>query len=172
MLYYYHMPENKRANGFSLIEILIVIAIIGALATLGLAAFSNARLKARDTKRKNDINQIGRFLTFSCPLPDEGDGEYDLNQLIAELISKYPQYASSIPKNLKDPKTGTDINSNYKYIVADNASRCVLYANLENKNEPISLPSLNQPTPGGGKGVLETLTEGWNGSNKYFQVSN
>lgn len=45
-------------NGFTLIEILIVIAIIGILSSVILASLSIARKKARDTKRLLDMKQI------------------------------------------------------------------------------------------------------------------
>lgn len=44
-----------RHKGFTLIELLIVITIIGILATLATVLFNNALMKARDTKRKNDM---------------------------------------------------------------------------------------------------------------------
>jgi hypothetical protein len=119
----------------------------------------------------NDLNQIGRFLTFGCLMPDGGPGEYDLNQLIGEYRAKYPQYANQIPSNFKDPKTGTDENSNYKYLVTEN-NQCVLYANLENESQAVTLPGIFMPTPGGGKGVFGAPTTGPNGSKKYFQISN
>lgn len=158
-------------KAFTLIEILVVIGIIGLLAAIGFIALNPAKHKAGDAKRKNDINQIGRFLQFGCHTPDTGTGTYDLNELIEELKSKYPKYANQIPNNFKDPKTGTDTESNYKYTVNAEGD-CVLYANLENPEEDVTLPNLNVPTPGGGKGVLESSANGWNGTNKYFQVSN
>ncbi|MDP2708912.1 MAG: type II secretion system protein [bacterium] len=162
------MPHKN--NGFTLIEILVVIAIIGALAGLAYVYFGGATVKARDAKRLNDLNQIGRFLSFGCLTPEAGAGEYDLNLLIAEYAAKYPQYANNIPKNIRDPKTGTDAESNYKYIVtADN--KCVLYANLENAAAEVSLTGISQPAPGGGKGIFQGVA-GWNGSDKYFQLSN
>ena len=158
-------------KGFSLIEILIVIAIIGVLASVAFVALNNARLKARDTKRKVDLSQISRLLSAStCYLPDTGAGDYDLIDLVPGLIAKYPQsaqYASFLPK---DPKTGSETASNYRYeVTADN--HCVLYANFENKNETITLGSLTAPTPNAGNGVLRAINPGPNGTVIYYQIS-
>jgi prepilin-type N-terminal cleavage/methylation domain-containing protein len=157
--------------GFTLIEILVVIAIVGVLAVIAFVYFGGATVKARDTKRMSDLNQIGRFLSFGCLMPDGGAGEYDLNDLVEEYKIKYPQYANSIPENIRDPKTGSDDLSNYKYIV-DEEKNCVLYANLENDDAEVSLPGISEPTPGGGKGIFAASGIGWNGSSKYFAISN
>lgn len=161
----------KLIKGFSLIELLVVIAIISLLATIAFIYFGGARGQAGDAKRINDLNQIGRFLTFGCPIPDGGPGEYDLNELASEIKAKYPQYAKNIPNNFQDPKTGTKDKSNYKYIL-DSNNNCVLFANLENDETEIDLPALSEPTPRGGKGVFAAPAIGWNGTNKYFQISN
>lgn len=157
-----------KKRGFSLIEILVAITIIGLIAGLGMAAFGGARDKARDSKRKNDLAQIGRFLSFGCYAPDGGEGSYDLADIAAEVKLKNPQYAKMFP-SLMDPKSGSEAASNYIYIYsADN--KCAIYGNLENKDEKTSL-GLTAPTPGGGTGVLAG-PPGVNGTNIYFQVSN
>ncbi len=165
------MKREKYKQGFSLIEILVVIAIIGVLATLAFIYLGGVTAGARDTKRINDINQIGRFFSFGCLLPEAGAGEYDLNELIEEYKANYPQYANNIPKNIRDPKIGTDIESNYKYIVTA-SKKCVLYANLEDDKSEVSLPGISEATPGGGKGIFQAESNGLNGSNKFFQISN
>lgn len=165
------MKTKRCKKGFTLVELLVVMAIIGVLAALAFVYLGGATAKARDAKRMNDLGQIGRFLSFGCLLPEAGPGEYDLNQLIEEYKVKYPQYANSIPKNIRDPKTGTDMESNYKYIVIA-SNKCALYANLEDDKVKVSLPDITEPTPGGGKGVYQAAEAGWNNSDKYFQVSN
>jgi prepilin-type N-terminal cleavage/methylation domain-containing protein len=45
-------------RGFTLVEILVVIAIIGILASIIMASLSTARAKGRDAKRLSDIKQI------------------------------------------------------------------------------------------------------------------
>lgn len=51
-------PFSKKGAGFTLIELLIVIAIIGLLTSIVVASLGTARLRARDTKRVNDMNQV------------------------------------------------------------------------------------------------------------------
>jgi prepilin-type N-terminal cleavage/methylation domain-containing protein len=45
-------------TGFTLIEILVVISIIGILMAVGAVAFSNAQVSARDARRKADMKAI------------------------------------------------------------------------------------------------------------------
>ncbi|TSC96225.1 MAG: putative General secretion pathway protein GspG [Parcubacteria group bacterium Athens1014_10] len=54
--------KTKKILGFTLLEILISIAIIGLISTIALAQVSNAREKARDVKRKADLTQIAKAL--------------------------------------------------------------------------------------------------------------
>lgn len=50
--------KNKKNQAFTLIELLLVIAIIGILATIITAAITNARQQSRDTRRVADIATI------------------------------------------------------------------------------------------------------------------
>ena len=161
---------NKK--GFTLIEILVVVAIIGILSSVMLVYLSSARHKARDARRKLELSQIGRLLSTSCYLPDLGEGEYDIAEIIDEVLAKDPKYAEYLNVVPKDPRVGTNEETFYKYIVGDGGKKCVVYANLENDDEPVTLTNIFAPTPKGGTGVFESPSDGWNNSPKYFQVSN
>ncbi len=54
----------KTSRGFTLVELLVVITIIGILATVALVSLNSARLKARDAKRLGDVRQIALALEF------------------------------------------------------------------------------------------------------------
>lgn len=149
---------------------LIVIGIIGILATAVFIIISPARSSARDARRKIEINQIGQLLTLGCFVPSGGDGDYDLQTILDELKAKYPRYASQATP--RDPAKGTATESFYRYIVDSTTKKCSVYANLENANEKVTIPGMNSPAAGGGAGVWQATTPGWNGTDKYFQFSN
>ncbi len=165
--------RTNQCHGFTLLEMLVVLGIIGLLATFAVPASLSALARARDAKRKSTIAQIGRFLSAqACYRPDAGTGDYDLGQLFDEVKAKNPaigQFLSSVPR---DPRGGTDAITKYRYVTNEDASKCALYANLENANEEVTLVTLAAPTPGGGTGVLASPSPGPNGSNRWFQVSN
>jgi len=53
---------SRRIRGFSLIEILVVIAIISLLATLGVRAALNAREAGTVTKCRDNLKQMGQVM--------------------------------------------------------------------------------------------------------------
>ena len=161
------IPKNY---GFTLIEVMVTIVIIGLLAVASVVFLTPLRAKARDTKRIYELSQIGRFFSLNCYLPDSGAGVYDVADLIKNFKSDN-RYQGFFGTKFADPKSGNANRSNYTYIVTSE-KKCVLYANLENAKEKITLPDIDTPTPGGGTGVFASSTEGVNGTTIYYQVSN
>lgn len=53
---------KQKQSGFTIVELLIVIVIIGILATLVIVTFSGVQQKARDSERKTDINAVANVL--------------------------------------------------------------------------------------------------------------
>lgn len=48
----------KKQKGFTIVELLIVIVVIGILATLVIVTFAGIQKKGRDSQRQTDINAI------------------------------------------------------------------------------------------------------------------
>lgn len=50
--------QRKDQSGFTIVELLIVIVVIGILAALVITTFSGIQQKARDTKRQTDVRAL------------------------------------------------------------------------------------------------------------------
>ena len=77
--------QSAMKRGFTLIEILVTISIIGLLTMIGVTNFRVANQKAKDGRRQGDLEQIkaalelyrtdaGLYPTTSAWLPDIGGG--------------------------------------------------------------------------------------------------
>ena len=117
----------KNLKGFTLIEFLIVIAIIGVLAALLMANFVGIRQRSRDAQRKSDVRQIQSALE----LYRSDNGIYPLSAALSScggaLSLSGVTYMSKVPC---DPSTGTA----YTYTSAT-GSTYTLRACLENGND-------------------------------------
>src|SRR5262245_52927460 len=68
------ISRRIKRQGFSLLELLVVVAIIAILLTLLLPPLASARRKARSTQCQNNLKQLGlatrMYLDDQLPWPD------------------------------------------------------------------------------------------------------
>jgi len=108
-----------KNKGFTLVEMLIVVAIIGILSSMVIVGLGSARAKARDSRRISDIRQIQNALEIY----------YSENRNYPEKLSDI--FSSSTPP-LVDPLDSSD----YLYARSTDNQGYNLAACLEQKNIP------------------------------------
>lgn len=137
--------------GFTLVELLVVISILGILATIGLVVFNSAQVRSRDTARKSDLRQIANALElfytdYGYYPPVSGSG----GQIMAcpftslavntactwgsgQLTDSKTVYLKTVPADPSSPK----INYYYRTVSIETSPRqgFQLYAHLENSED-------------------------------------
>lgn len=87
---------RERQSGFSLIELMVVVTIIGILAGVAIVNIQNAQRKAREAALKDNLYKMRQAI----------DNFYaDKQHFPAELTELVPNYIKKIPK---DPVSGAE----------------------------------------------------------------
>jgi prepilin-type N-terminal cleavage/methylation domain-containing protein len=95
----------NKSYGFTLIELIVVIALMGILATIGFSAYSTSMQTGRDNRRKLDLKNVATALQIyysdntSYPGPD---GNYVALPSIIPTISPYMKQVPQDPKFASD----------------------------------------------------------------------
>lgn len=90
------MKIKKFSQGFTFIEMLVVVTLIGILSLIGVANFRVANQKARDGRRQGDLQQVRAALELYRT--DE-----NIYPTTGNLSLLEPDYIGTIPP---DPTTG------------------------------------------------------------------
>lgn len=91
--------KNKQ-SGFTIVELLIVIVVIGILAGLVVTTFNGIQQKGRDTERQTDIKAIhGQLEAYYAQ-----NGLYPLLADVNDSTWRGTNMKGLDPESLKDPK--------------------------------------------------------------------
>lgn len=103
---------KQTRNGFTIVELLIVVVVIAILATITIIAYTGIQTRARDSSRdaaaKNIRNALEMYKTDNNEMYPNGCGVINNGCNSSGLASLLvPKYISSLPS---DPLSGTTID--------------------------------------------------------------
>lgn len=134
------MKKGLNTFGFTLVELMVVIAIIGILATLILVTLDNTKSTARNTRRLADIKE----LQLALKLYYNDNGFYPTAITAGTSISRNGvNYLLRVPENPKPWGDGacSTFNSDYQYTQLEGGKRYSLRFCLTEKTDDISAGS-------------------------------
>lgn len=144
---------SGHERGFTLIEMLVVIAIISILIGIGINTFTIAQKKARDVRRKADLRQIQQaleaFYSDTGSYPKCSPGGFNWIQIGDRLFTCSSDGTQSLTSTylsqpLKDPLN--NVTYYYTYNFLNGGQQYALRAVLEDTNDKDIANSAKDPT--------------------------
>lgn len=126
---------KKRSTGFTIVELLIVIVVVGILAAITVVAYNTVQSRARDNVRKADIANLAKGIeqyyavNGHYPMSSGWCTQYSGASYIAAFTAELEPYMKNIPL---DP-TYKQTHQDYFYRNFNDQSY-YLYAELEGED--------------------------------------
>lgn len=109
---------KKSKKGFTLLEILVVVAIIGLVSSVIFVMLNNARMKARDSKRYAEVDALKKALELyyhdNDQYPEAADNWIKIED-DANFATAMQPYISSIPRDPLYPRIEGEKVFSYQY---------------------------------------------------------
>ena len=154
--------DSNNKKGFTLVEILIVVAIIGLLASIVLVGMAGFRQRGRDTRRIADLRQTQHALELyfnKC-------GYYPGGAASGVCNTNNPTSWDELRKTLADAQIGISVMANdplpgvnYGYSVSSNRQSYILGATLENADNQALNQDYDDPLTGSGTSGFTTCSD-------------
>jgi len=126
---------NTFRQAFTLIELLIVIALIAIISGIGITSYSGLQQRGRDAQRVNDLNQIK--IALNTYYNAQNPAAYVAAASKITIDGSSDALSSALePNYIKDMPVDPNNSGNlvYKYQSFNNAANFTLYATFENQN--------------------------------------
>ncbi len=118
--YNLHLTTN---SGFTLIELILVAAVIGLLATIFVSTFPASQRRARDTIRRSDIKQ---YQTAMEVYANKNNGNYYTIGVGSPVAQCATLGLTNCPEDPKSPPT---------YLIRADSSQYTIWATFEQRND-------------------------------------
>lgn len=143
------MPNKSR--GFTLVELLVVISILGILASVGLVAFTSAQMRGRDAQRKSNLKEISSALELYYSdygkYPDSVNNEIGgcPSTLVTACVWGTGEFTDTKTIYFKVLPKDPSASQSYYYRIVDSGTnqKYQMFAHLENTQDP-DLITVNQ----------------------------
>ena len=138
-------------KGFTIVELLIVIVVIGILAAITIVAYNGVQQKARDAQRRSDLTLLNKYVKMyvseNDSPPSTTGGCYAAKSTVlsgCEAYTTLDKVTSYVAKLPIDPKNTAEYNYQYRRgykanstasnIIGGNANDYVILGRLEGSN--------------------------------------
>ncbi len=113
----------RSKSGFTIVELLIVIVVIGILAAFSLVAYNGIQAKANDSRRLNDVSLMNKALrlykvdngAYPNTQPNPGFSTFEISS-DPGFLSSLSAYTNSAV--FRDPQHTTTLGYRYKLFTA------------------------------------------------------
>lgn len=97
-----NMVTNKKQRGFTLIEVILVLAVGSLIFAMAFIAYGQASKNRRDSQRRSDLGKIAQELENYA---SDNNGKYPAGDAAGQAASSFVQFLNDYVPSIKDPSS-------------------------------------------------------------------